>query len=378
MNSNILNIILSVITSFLVAIFAIPSIITVAKLKNLYDKPEERKIHTLKIPRLGGLAIFVAFALAVLLFGDFSGIEGAKYIGASLIILFFGGLKDDIIILSPMKKLYSQLMAAGLVSAMAGIRINDLHGVFGVNEIPWIASTLLSMFMMIVITNSINLIDGVDGLAGSLSFIMSLTFGFYFYLAGDYDWMLISLTLAGSVLGFLFFNFSPAKIFMGDAGSLTVGFLLSLFTIHFIESNSPLGESVNKLKSAPGIALAILVVPLYDTLRVFILRSLKRTSPFKADKNHLHHWLIKNGQSHRQVSMVLSLVNILFILIGMAIQDNPAYMVMMVIGVLALIVGQLPIYFYRHKISDIEADEDVQDEIEQSLLDTTLKRFRKD
>jgi UDP-N-acetylmuramyl pentapeptide phosphotransferase/UDP-N-acetylglucosamine-1-phosphate transferase len=370
----IIHIILAIVASFLIAIFAIPSIITVAKLKNLYDKPEERKIHTLKIPRLGGLAIFVSFAIAVLLFGDFTGIEGAKYIAASLIILFFSGLKDDIIILSPMKKLYSQLIAAGLVSGIAAIRITDLHGVFGINEIPWIASTLLSMFMIIVITNSINLIDGVDGLAGSLSFIMSLTFGYFFYLNNDFNWMLISLALGGAILGFLFFNFSPARIFMGDSGSLTVGFLLSIFTIHFIESNGPNAGSYFTLRSAPGIALAILVVPLYDTLRVFILRAIKRTSPFKADKNHLHHWLIKNGQSHKQVTLILSLVNVLFILISMAIKDNPAYLVMLVIGTLALIVGQLPIYFYRHRISDIEADENVRDEIEQSLFQEPVRR----
>lgn len=366
--------ILAIVSSFLIAIFAIPSIITVAKLKNLYDKPEERKIHTLKIPRLGGLAIFVAFSLSVLLFGDFTGIPGAKFIGAALIMLFFSGLKDDIIILSPIKKLYTQLVSAALVTTFTGIRISDLHGVFGINEIPFIASIALSMFMIIVITNSINLIDGVDGLAGSLTLIMSLTFGYFFYLGDDNSWMLISLALAGGILGFLFFNFSPAKIFMGDAGSLTVGFLLSLFTLHFIESNSPTLGSFTRLKSAPGIALATLIVPLYDTLRVFILRTVNRTSPFKADKNHLHHWLIKNGQSHKQVALILTLVNVLFIGIAYAIKDNPAYVVMIIIGGIALVVGQLPIYFYRHRISDIEADEDVQEEIDQSLFSGQLKK----
>jgi UDP-N-acetylmuramyl pentapeptide phosphotransferase/UDP-N-acetylglucosamine-1-phosphate transferase len=222
--------------------------------------------------------------------------------------------------------------------------------------------------MIIVITNSINLIDGVDGLAGSLSLIISLTYGYLFYQQGEFDWMLISLSLSGALLGFLFFNFSPAKIFMGDAGSLTVGFIISVFTIHFIESNSPNLGSYSRLKSAPGIALALLIVPLYDTLRVFILRALKRTSPFKADKNHLHHWLIKNGQSHGQVTLILSTVNLLFILMAMALKDNAAYIVMLIIGVLASVVGQLPIYFYRHRISDIEADSDVQEEIQQSLF----------
>jgi hypothetical protein len=112
----------------------------------------------------------------------------------------------------------------------------------------------------------------------------------------------------------------------------------------------------------------LLIVPLYDTLRVFILRALKRTSPFKADKNHLHHWLIKNGQSHAQVTLILATVNLLFILIAMALKDNAAYIVMLIIGVLASVVGQLPIYFYRHRISDIEADADVQEEIQQSLF----------
>ncbi|MDZ4666331.1 MAG: MraY family glycosyltransferase [bacterium] len=365
--------ILAIISSFLIAIFAIPSIITVAKLKSLYDKPEERKIHTLKIPRLGGIAIFVSFSLAVLLFGDFSGIEGAKYIGAALILLFFGGLKDDIIILSPMKKLYIQLLAAGLITSFTDIKITDLHGVFGLSEIPLIASIALTMFMIIVITNSVNLIDGVDGLAGSLALIISLTFGYLFYNQGEMDWMLISFSLSGALLGFLFFNFSPAKIFMGDAGSLTVGFLISIFTIHFIESNSPSMGNFYRLKSAPGIALAILVVPLYDTLRVFILRAMNRTSPFKADKNHLHHWLIKNGQSHSRVALILSTVNILFILIAMALKENAAYIVMLIIGILASVVGQLPIYFYRHRISDIEADSDVQEAIQQSLYNNVTE-----
>jgi UDP-N-acetylmuramyl pentapeptide phosphotransferase/UDP-N-acetylglucosamine-1-phosphate transferase len=366
-----ITVILAIVTSFLISIYAIPSIVTVAKLKNLYDKPEERKIHTLKIPRLGGMAIFVAFSLSALLFGNFTGIEGAKYMGVALIILFFGGLKDDVIILSPLKKLYTQLIAAALVTSIGAMRLTDLHGVFGINDIPMVFGIALSMFMIIVITNSINLIDGVDGLAGSLTFIISTTYGYFFHLNGDTEWMLLSFSLSGAILGFLFFNFSPAKIFMGDAGSITIGFLISIFTIHFIESNSPSAGSITRLTSAPGIALAILVVPLYDTLRVFILRSLNRTSPFKADKNHLHHWLIKNGQSHRQVTLIMSFVNIIFILLAFAIKENFAYIVMLVVGVLALIVGQMPIYFYRHKISDIEADEDLQEEITQSLFSGT-------
>ncbi|MBC7381732.1 MAG: undecaprenyl/decaprenyl-phosphate alpha-N-acetylglucosaminyl 1-phosphate transferase [Bacteroidia bacterium] len=362
-----INIILLVITSFLIVVFAIPSIITVSKLKGLYDKPEERKLHTLKIPRLGGLAIFVSFVLSVLVWADFTNMYGMQYIEAALILLFFSGLKDDIIMLSPMKKLFTQLVAAGMVTYLTKIRISDFHGVFGINEIPVWVSIPLSVFTIIVITNSFNLIDGADGLAGSLGLIMSLTFAFCFYLNDDMGWSMMAFSLAGSLLGFLCFNFNPAKIFMGDSGSLTVGFLLSIFAIYFIESNSPNSGSILKLKSAPGIAIAILVVPLYDTLRVFILRATKKRSPFKADKNHLHHWLIKTGLGHKQVSLTLAGVNMLFIIIAFAIKDYPAYIVLGIVCSLALVVGQLPVYFYRHKISDLEADDNMQDEIEQSL-----------
>jgi UDP-N-acetylmuramyl pentapeptide phosphotransferase/UDP-N-acetylglucosamine-1-phosphate transferase len=369
-----IDIILLVATSFLICIYAIPSIITVAKLKNLYDKPEERKIHTIKIPRLGGVAIFTAFAISMLIFGDVSQIEGIRFIAAAGLILFISGLKDDVVILSPLKKLLAQLLASGFVTVMADIRINDLHGVFGINEIPLYISILLSMFMIIVITNSMNLIDGADGLAGSLGLIISLTFAYFFTTQNDANWAILAFALSGALLGFLFFNFNPAKIFMGDAGSLTLGFLLSVFAIHFIESHSPGAGNYMRLKSAPGIAVAILIVPLYDTLRVFLLRAYKRTSPFKADKNHLHHWLMKIGLGHKQVSLILSSINLLFILIAYAIKDQPAYVVLSVVVGLTIIAGQLPVYIYRHKITDIEVDDSVQQEITQSLFENRVRK----
>ncbi len=369
-----IDIILLVATSFLICIYAIPSIITVAKLKNLYDKPEERKIHTLKIPRLGGVAIFTAFSISMLIFGDAAQVEGIRFIAAGGLILFISGLKDDVVMLSPMKKLMAQLLAAGLVTVLADIRINDLQGVFGINEIPKFISIILSMFMIIVITNSMNLIDGADGLAGSLGLIISLTFAYFFTLYNDTNWAILAFALSGALLGFLFFNFNPAKIFMGDAGSLTLGFLLSVFAIHFIESHSPAAGNYLRLKSAPGVAVAILIIPLYDTLRVFLLRAYRKTSPFKADKNHLHHWLMKIGLGHKQVSLILSSINLLFILIAFAIKDQPAYIVLSVVVGLTIIAGQLPVYIYKHKITDIEVDDSVQEEITQSLYDTRIRK----
>ena len=359
-----ITLILATATAFLASIFAIPSIITVAKLKNLYDKPEERKIHTLKIPRLGGMAIFISFTFAILLFGDFTNILGAKYIGAALIMLLVSGLKDDIIILSPMKKLGTQLIAAGLVSYLTPVRLTDFHGVLGIHEIPLSVSIPLTMFTLIVITNSFNLIDGADGLAGGLGLLMSLTFAIYFVNSDDHSWALMAFGLSGALLGFLFFNYNPAKIFLGDAGSLTTGFLLAIFAIHFIEMNI---SNINRIDSAPGIAIAILIVPLYDTLRVFILRTSKKKSPFQADRNHIHHWLMRIGMNHREVSFTLVAVNLVFILVAFSIKDNPAYLVTSIIVGLSIIVGQIPAYFYRHKLSDLEADDSALLELQENL-----------
>ena len=355
------------ISSFLIVVFAIPSIITVAKLKGLYDKPDERKIHSNKIPRLGGLAVFIGFVLSVTIWGSFSDIQGIQYLEAALILLFFSGLKDDIIILSPMKKLGTQLIAAGLVAYLTPIKLTDFHGVFGIHEIPLMASIPLTMFTLIVITNSFNLIDGADGLAGGLGLLMSLTFAIYFYNTDDHGWSLMAFALAGSLLGFLFFNFNPAKIFLGDAGSLTTGFLLAIFAVHFIETNISQTGMINHIDSAPGIAIAILIVPLYDTLRVFILRTSKKKSPFQADRNHIHHWLMRIGLNHREVSFTLVSVNLVFILIAFSIKDNPAYLVTSIIVGLAIIVGQIPVYFYRHKLSDLEADDTALLELQENL-----------
>jgi UDP-N-acetylmuramyl pentapeptide phosphotransferase/UDP-N-acetylglucosamine-1-phosphate transferase len=362
-----LNIILVFTTAFLICIFAIPSIITVAKLIGLYDKPNHRKLHTHKIPRLGGMAIFFSFALAALIWGKFTETIGMQYISAALIILFFSGLKDDVVMLSPYKKLLAQIIAAGMVATLTSLKITHFHNIFGIQELSLFSSIIVTIFTIIVVTNSFNLIDGVDGLAGSVSLIISTTYAIWFALVGEENWSILAFALSGAILGFLFFNFSPARIFMGDSGSLTVGFLLALFTIHFLEISAHFQEAALALNSAPGIAVAILIVPLYDTLRVFILRVYNKQSPFKADKNHLHHWLLRMGLSHKSVALILALINLLFIGLAFAIKENTALVVLSIVTGLALAAGQMPAYFLRHKIADIEADSNALNELEEAL-----------
>lgn len=361
------HIILVFITSFIGVLFGLPSVITVAKLKGLFDSHNDRKLHKNKIPRLGGVAIFVAFSVASCLWCDPS-LPRLQYLSAGLIILFFAGLKDDIIILSPINKLLVQIFVACLVCIPEGIRITNFHGLFGLHELSVYSSVLLSIFTLIVITNAFNLIDGVDGLAGGLGFIISLSYALWFYFTGDLGWASLSFALAGALFGFLFFNFAPAKIFMGDAGSLTIGFLISIFSIKFIESGLVNRSTDLTISTAPAIAIAILIIPLYDTLRVFLVRAFKKQSPFKADRNHIHHWLLKIGLSHREVCYALYATNILFITVAYMLRNTEILILTGIVISLAIILGQLPIYIYQHKIADIDADnQDMELEIEELL-----------
>lgn len=351
------NIILAFLTSLLVVIFGIPSIITVAKLKGLYDKPDFRKIHTHKIPRLGGLAIIAGFSIAVSLWGISTGMDSRlQYLQTAIIILFFSGLKDDIVVLSPMKKLAAQILVTIITVAGEGILINNFYGLFGIDTIPLWISYILTIFTIIVITNAFNLIDGVDGLAGGIGFITSVTFGLWFNFIDQTGWSILSFALAGALLGFLVFNFNPAKIFMGDAGSLCTGFLLSIFAIKFIQFNAPEATNVYKITSAPGIAVAILIIPLFDTARVFILRVLKKKSPFAADKNHIHHSLMKIGLGHKEVSMLMYMANVVFVLIAFLIKDSSTTVILLIVGALALALAQIPVYIFSHKLQDLEAE----------------------
>ncbi|MDB5275087.1 MAG: undecaprenyl/decaprenyl-phosphate alpha-N-acetylglucosaminyl 1-phosphate transferase [Ferruginibacter sp.] len=302
------NIILSFGLAFLITFFAIPIIIEVARRKKLFDEPDERKVHKMVIPTLGGLGIFGGFILATLI-GSPEGSHELQYFVASAIVIFFLGIKDDILVLSPAKKFIGQLIAAGIIIKFGGVRIMDMHGFLGITVIPQVAGIVLTLFTVIVIINSFNLIDGVDGLAGSLGLLTSLVFGIYFFYAGQLLYSVMALSLAGSLVGFLLYNHSPAKIFMGDTGSLLIGLINSILVIKFINIAGSQSVPV-PLEAAPAIGFAILIVPLFDTLRVFALRIFNKRSPFSPDRNHVHHFLLQFGFSHRKITLLCVGANI--------------------------------------------------------------------
>ena len=313
------NIILSGALAFLITFFAIPIIIQVSRQKKLFDEPDERKVHKMVIPTLGGLGIFAGFILALLL-GSPAGNTLLQYYVAAAIVIFFLGIKDDILILSPAKKFIGQLIAAGIIIKFGGVQISDMHGFMGIGKLSNIASIVFTLFTVIVIINSFNLIDGVDGLAGSLGLLTALVFGSYFFYIGQIMYAVMAFSLAGSLVGFLIYNFSPAKIFMGDTGSLLIGLVNSILVIKFINIASTPGLKL-MIESAPAIGFAILIVPLFDTLRVFGLRILNRRSPFSGDRTHVHHFLLDLGFSHRMVTIFCVSANISIIIMALLLRN---------------------------------------------------------
>jgi UDP-GlcNAc:undecaprenyl-phosphate GlcNAc-1-phosphate transferase len=310
-----LNVFLTGAISFIITFLAIPAIMRVAKEKKLYDLPDARKLHTKPIASLGGVGIFIGFFLATLLTISKDQGQEFQFFFASAIVIFFLGLKDDILILSATKKFLGQLAATAILVHLGNVRIDSMHGFFGFGHMPLALSYLISYITIIVVVNAYNLIDGVDGLAGSLGVLTMSIFGGYFFYAGLPLYSMLAFAMAGSLIAFLVFNYHPAKIFMGDSGSLLIGLVNAILVIKFISVadsaaiNLPVGSAV-------AMGFAILIVPLLDTLRVFSIRIAKRRSPFSPDRNHIHHLLLDRGLNHKYVTFSCLGLNVAFILMA--------------------------------------------------------------
>jgi len=293
------QIISSLIISLIISVASIPVIINISKLKDLMAEIQLRSSHETLTPTLGGVAIFAATLISYFIWDNpYEGHEIHLAV-ADLIILFFLGIKDDILILSPKKKLLIQIAASMLLITLGDLRINSLYGLLGINNIPYFISILFTTFIFISLINAINLLDGIDGLAGTVGVMASLCFGYLFYSLNLFAHATLAFSLAGALIGFLRYNWSiKNKIFMGDTGSLIVGFLLSFFAVKYIVLNSAYLYNPQLGNDAPILAMLILILPLFDTLRMFIIRLLAKKSPFEGDRNHLHHIIIDQGISH--------------------------------------------------------------------------------
>ena len=309
------QIIVGAVVAFFISFYFIPILIELAKSKQLVDVPDDRKIHKDPVPRFGGIGIFAGFLFSLLLSASINNsFLEFQYLIAAFLIVFFLGVGDDIMILSPLKKFIGQLAASFILIVKGHLLIDNLHGFLGVQAVPIFISYLLTYFTIVVIVNAINLIDGVDGLAGSLSLISTLLFGSWFYINGDLAYALIAFTLAGSIVAFLYYNFSPAKVFMGDAGSLMLGLINAILVIRFI--NTAPTASNFAATASPAVGFGLLLIPLMDTLRVFCIRLSQKRSPFFPDRNHIHHLFLDKGFSSRATTLILASLSLIFSLLS--------------------------------------------------------------
>ena len=328
-NNEIFQIVGTFLVGFLVTVGVIPKIIKFTKKHKLMDDPtldkEQRKMHKDPIPTLGGLGIFLGFIVATGAWMVIYGNMMILSIAISLIILFVTGIFDDLTDLRASLKFLIQIGTALLV-AKFGLRIESLNGIFGVEEIPVFIQYAFSVFLIVGLTNAFNLIDGIDGLAGGLSFINALVLGILLlFVRHDLAFSLIAMGFAGALLGFLKHNFNPAKIFMGDTGSLIIGFLMAVLGIVVIQGTKE--TTLLQPKEITGltiIVVGILLLPVYDTLRVFAERILDHKSPFRPDKNHVHHLLIETGSNHKKAAIILYFANAIIIIVAFLLKGiNP-------------------------------------------------------
>ena len=308
--------------TLLLVMYFIRKVIYISHQKHLFDEPtESRKIHIGQTPNLGGIAIFTAMMFATCVMLSFTTIAYVNYLSFSCLLLFITGLTDDLVGMDPYKKIGAQFVSALALTLFSGFRITSFYGLFGIHEIPFALSIIVSVVLIVYLVNAFNLIDGINCLAASIGLLTSAILAFYFWSLHDTGFMFLCIAMCGCLIGFIYFNRTPARIFMGDTGSLFLGFFVAIIAIHFLEGSKSVPNASIVQYSAPSLVLALLIIPVYDTLRVFIIRIARRQSPFLADRNHIHHQLLSIGLSHLQATGVLVIVNAISIAMALLMQQ---------------------------------------------------------
>jgi UDP-N-acetylmuramyl pentapeptide phosphotransferase/UDP-N-acetylglucosamine-1-phosphate transferase len=282
-----------------------------------------------------------------------------KFLFASLVILLYVGVMDDIVVMRAYKKLLAQVVVSALLVIGSDVRIRSLFGVFGVYELNYFLSVIFSIVTFIILVNAYNLIDGIDGLAGVYGVICFSLFGISYYRLGEYNYPLVilSTTIIGTVIGFLYYNLSDRskKIFMGDTGSMLLGFLLTFTSICFMDIfivKKVQGAVFYHLNTAPVMAIAIMILPIIDTLNVIIIRLAEKRSPFDADKNHIHHKLLKLGITHKRATLYIISYYLFIVIISYFLRHVEVNLLLIIILLLGFLGAYLPDFFYKRKINN--------------------------
>ena len=302
---------------FFGSLFIIPKIRKLSLKLNFSDTSNDRSSHNGKVASFGGVAFFLSYIFVLFFAETLDSSHVSLTLLASITIMFFTGLLDDMTDMSPKVKFFAQFIAVSFLMSEPDFRILSLYGFMGIYEIPLYASVFGSMFFLLGLINAFNLIDGIDGLTGITGILVASFYSFMFYKLGFYFYLTISLATIATLLAFLRFNFSvKRKIFMGDTGSLVIGLVLGLLTFKLLSLDVDAYTSLSfNREQLPLFLISVLFVPLLDTIRVMFLRAIRGVSMFKPDKNHIHHIIVDFGLSHRRASFFIGLLNFLVALI---------------------------------------------------------------
>lgn len=376
---------LAFIAAQVLSAYAIPIIVNISKAKSLTSAPNFRTSHSSHIPTMGGLAMFATILVVSLSTINISGFSflnestvmpALPSIIAGITILFFIGMKDDLLGISWKKKLAGQVAAMLILCIIGNQRITNLQGLLGIYEITYVWSVLLTVFIGIALINAFNLIDGIDGLAAAIAMIAAFAFGTSFFIAGEKEYAILCAILIGTLLPFFYYNVwgKRNKLFMGDTGSLLLGFIMTALVIRFNKIFFIPGSPI--MSSVAVVSIGILFIPVFDTLRVFVLRILNHKSPFSADKRHIHHLLIELGFSHLKSTIYIAAANILFIAVAFTLSGIGKIRLLLLLFALALLLVSIPVELLkRKKRLVVVAKDDTNAAQEQSIaIDFTENR----
>lgn len=334
----------------IICLISIPSILHVARTRHLYDDIGHfRKQHDHGIPRLGGVAIFVSYCVTALIITVLDQSFPIGYLLTASIILFIMGLKDDLSGVNSSTKFMVQFIVALILVVLGDIRLTSMYGVFGIYELPFFLSSALSVIVIIMMINAFNLIDGIDGLAAITGILANVAFTGLFLYIHEYEFAVVSLILVGAILGFLRYNITPAQIFMGDTGSLFIGLISVVMAIKLIELTKFATPGVPAISSTPAITVAILIVPIFDTIRIFFIRVMNGISPFAADRNHIHHRILKLGYTHFQTTMILSAFNLVCITLALLLGAWGNFVLVTMLFVVSMLFNWTVTFLLRSK-----------------------------
>lgn len=303
--------ILGLLTSLVIAFIATPYVKRLAEKVGAVDSPDHRKVHTRIMPRMGGLAIYLGYVVSFFIFVPYKSKPEmiGIFIGGTIVLIT--GMLDDKLQLSPKWKLLGQLIGTALVAIPFGLKIGIVHLPFGNSILDfstgWLAflAIPITIFWIVGVTNAVNLIDGLDGLSAGVSAIATATMAVMALIMKDTTVAIYCFVLLGAIIGFLYFNFHPARIFMGDTGALFLGFNLAALSIMGFKE---------ALFVSFIVPIVVLGVPLWDTFFAIIRRIVNRQPISSPDKGHLHHCLLKMGLSHRKSVLVIYSISIFFAL----------------------------------------------------------------